>query len=139
MTHVREELTLGAAPGFGQILGAEQRGLCGFAARDVDQRPFDDPQWMIAVLQKCGADQGPDRCIVLTTKTGLEIRHGAAVDQQLHEAVAFVGVHESVVGRAGEHGGARLKPKQACARLVAVQEAAVERGAVDAGLTALEQ
>jgi hypothetical protein len=101
---------------------------------DVDDRPFED-----VALEEGHVLEHPQRRAVAAPQADLGVAERALIAQLLHEAVAIVAVGVEVPGAGAEKLLARGEAEDARAGFVAVEDAAVDGGAVDAGEVALEE
>ncbi len=131
VAHGCEEFALGGAGAFGELLGALEFALDFLAAGDVDEAAFDDAGMGAGFIDEVGVFEHPDGAAVAAAEARLEIGKLAIIGKGF-DAVFFVGgFNEFDVRARGEKVGARIVAEGAGAGVVAVENEAVERGAVE--------
>jgi hypothetical protein len=118
---------------------ALQRRLGFLAAGDVDQRPLDDIGQAVLAGDQGRAFEHPDVLAVGPAHAALEVGDALPLLQRVDERLPVGGVGERRLHRVGQQRLTRRVAEDAGAGVVAVEEPAVDGGAIHARETALEQ
>src|SRR5262249_19756351 len=105
----------------------------------VDRRALDDREPAVGALDEALALEDPDRAAVLAPEADLVVRQVLPLEQLGDRGLAVLALQVHVPGGLLEHLLARGVAEDAREGLVAVEDPAVERGAVHAREVALEE